>query len=195
MLGLARSSYKSAKSYFKPPENNNISWLSVLVLFKAPELGLVLDTGYIFIGDIPDHKHAYYINFINWTVQGTKLKYNQNLFNKRNKKISSLIHPKNIHLHCKSGNIAYSVEDFLKDPTHYYHFFPSEGNKIYRSIQVQMVPEKIKIIDFTNKYPPLSKKSPKDRVKNLQDDRFLKYQIYGNNMDHKLFSGINIKYL
>lgn len=122
---------------------------------------------------------------MNWTVINDDLIYN--LINDKN-----IIDPLEVHLHCRVGDTHFDVDYFINNPTYYNHYFSSPNSKIYKAIKSQLVPEKVEVFDLTTMFPPLSKLSIKARSERINDPRFFtfKHQIYGQKMDHVMFSGI-----
>jgi len=199
-----KTTYKAAKStsnYIKSyivdtdtTEKPKISWMSMMIIFKNPKGGLVLDKAYIFIGDIPEHFHAYYINFMNWSVIGDSLIYNGEIYDKVKKVMTTMIEidPLKVHLHCRVGDTIFDPDYFTENPSYYFHYFSNPKNKIYTAIHQQLTQDKVEVFDFTQTCPPLSKMSVQDRAARIYDPRFFTFhhQIYGKRMDHVMFSGL-----
>ena len=186
MTSLIKSSYKLAKSYLsEPTQNAKISWTSILILYKDDKNKLRLEKGYIFIGDISDNIHGYYTNFVNWNTINNKLIYN-----------NIAVDPYQVHLHVHVGDTIFETDYFKDNPTFYSHYFSSPGNKIYKAIKEEIQPNKIKIINFTDNRL-YSKLSLKERLDRFHDPRFFtsKRQIYGESMDHLMYTGLNIAML
>lgn len=186
-----RATGKYVKSCVVTPtlDKNILSWTSFIILFKHPKGTLVLDTAYIFIGDIPDNIHAYYINFMNWSVNNNQLIYKPS---KDVKKI--IVNPENIHLHIHVGDTPFDSSYFTDNPIYFLHFFSSPQNKTYKAIKEQLISSKIKIYNINNR---ISQLNLRDRSEKILDPRFSthKHQIYGEHLDHVVFTGLNIDIL
>lgn len=171
---------------------NKLSWSSFLVLYKHPKLGLLVDKAYIFLGDIPEHFHSYFINFINWGITSDKDATDHNVLLYNNTEID----PMNVHLHIHVGDSPYDTEHFLAHPTYYRHYFSDPKNKIYKAISGSFKASRVFVCN-TGDYPPLSNKSLHERAEKFIDPRFFNFrrQVYGKNMDHVMFTGLNYKVL
>jgi len=183
---ILKSTTKYLKSYVSMDNGNEnlvLSWSSYLILYKNPKGGLILYKAYIFLGDIPNYYHAYYINFINWSFQNNQLSY-----------MGLKIDPNNVHIHYHPGDTIYETNFFTENPSYYNHYFSSPSNKIYLSIKDQLVSEKVSVFDFTDACPMLSKISIKERTEKFVDPRFSnhRHQIYGENQDHAMLTGLVI---
>ena len=188
MTSLIKSSYKATKSYLFPPiepNNGKISWTSVLLLYKDHKNKLLLAQGYVFVGNVPPNIHAYYTNFVNWITMNGQLLYNGNIIN-----------PREIYLHFHVGDTMFGYDYFEESPTFYSHYFSSPTNKIYKAIREEIIPDKIKIINLTDN-GLYSKLSLKERCDRIHDPRFFsaKRQIYGEKMDHLMYTGLDISKL
>jgi len=160
-----------------------LSWSSYLILYKKAKGGLILYRGYVFLGDIPDFYHAYYINFINWSIQNGELFYQ-----------GEKIEPENVHIHYHTGDTIFDANFFIENPDYYNHYFSSPSNKIYLSIKEQLTPNRISILNFVGKCSMLSKLSVRERTEKFMDPRFSdsRRQVYGENQDHAMLTGILI---
>lgn len=202
----AKYTYKAAKYYVVSPDNSNnsnniegLSWSSYMILFKNPKGGLVLDKAYIFLGDIPEHFHAYYINFMNWSVSEDKLIYTGQIYDKIKKKMETMVEIDSlqVHLHIHVGDTPFETNYFTDNPTYFLHYFSNSDNKIYAAIKDQLTPSKVEILNFTDSCSMRSILTLRERAERVCDPRFFdyKHQIYGDNLDHVMFTGINISIL
>lgn len=188
-----KSVYKYAKSYIVIDETKEkfvLSWSSYLVFFKNPKGGLILDRAYIFLGDIPMYFQAYYINFVNWRIVGNELYYCP-------RGTDMKVDPEHVHIHFHPGDSIFDSNFFKENPAYFKHFFSSPNNKIYLSIKNQLTYDKISVFNFMDTCPMLSKISIKERCEKFVDPRFsiLRHQIYGEQLDHALYTGLLLQNL
>ncbi len=158
-MNLLKSTYKFSKSYLSTTTETKLSWLSVLVLSKLPGKNSVLEQAYIFIGNIPEHYYAYYLNL-----------------------------SVNSYLHMHVGDTAFDLNYFLDNPLYYCHYVSNPRNKIWKLISPTLSVDKVKIINLIEKYGPFSKLSPTERAKKIFHPLFSRFEIYGINMDHVMLS-------
>ena len=158
-MDLLKSTYKLGKSLIVTENAMKLSWLSVLILYKDQKKGFILHKACIFIGNIPEHYYAYFLDF-----------------------------PSNseIYLHIHIGDTIFDVNYFTDNPLYYRHYVSNLRNKIWKLVN-NSLENKVRIINLTESFGPLSKIS--DRIKKIIHPRFSNKQIYGTNMDHVLFSG------
>ncbi len=212
---LAKSTYKGTKSAAKYmasyviPSNSTIStdkstdeptvtdqklqysWVSCLIFFRMPHGNYILDQACILVGDIPAGYHGFFTNFTNWTVQGNRLYYTGDISDQNEPMVE--IDPSNVHIHFKVGDSIFDRERFAENPANYLYYVSSPKSKMYKLISDQLTYEKVKIYDLSFEYGPISALSYKERTAKIQDPRFLtdKYQVYGKEMEHVMYSGIN----
>lgn len=206
----ATSNYllKSVTKISKPIYNNiysstdstlteKISYMSCLLFFKTPFKTFVLDQAYILIGNIPNNYHSYFVNFSNWENFGDNLIYKNPIYNpKTNQYAHNIeINPHEIYMHIKFGDISCKKEYLFENPNYYEYFFSNPKSKLYKLIKHQL--NNIKIYDFTKEYGKTDKHALKQRSEKVTDPRFYKYkhQIYGKDMEHVMFIGINKDFL
>ena len=159
-MNLLKSTYKLSKKYLSTSTTEiKLSWLSVLVLVRLPGKNLVLEQAYIFVGNIPEHYYAYYLNL-----------------------------PINSSIHIHVGDTNFDLKYFLENPLYYRHYVSNPRNKIWKIISHQLSVEKVKIINLIEKYGPFSKICISERTKKILHPLFTRFEIYGRNMDHVMLS-------
>ena len=170
-----------AKSFFSNPEIR-YSWVSVLIIF-TDNGNLVLDKGYVFLGDLPIHYLGYCCNFTNFSI------ISGNLYYLYQNGVAKQIDPAKVYLHVKISQVPFEI---TRENLNYWNlFFSSINNKMYKAISPYLDDNHIKMIDFTGKF------SHKKRLKssNIFHPLFSEKQTYGINMDQTLFSKLNISLL
>ena len=155
-------------------------WVSILIIFKDGG-NLVLDKGYVFLGDIPNDYLGYYCNLTNFCIIDSNLYY----FYKTG--VLKQIDPKSVLIHVKFGQAPFEIS---KENIKYWNlFFSSMKNPIYKSIKNYLNEDKIHMLNLFH--------STKKRLKssNSKHPLFSKKQIYGEKMDQVIFSELNLDYL
>lgn len=127
-------------------------WISALIVFSDGG-EIVLDKGYLFLGDLPIYYLGYYCNFTNFSVIEGKLYY----FYKNG--VVKQIDPAKVHLHIKFGQSPFEIS--LENINYWNLFFSSVKNKIYISISNDLNEKNITMIDISGKF------SSKNRLKNI----------------------------
>ena len=156
-------------------------WTSILILFKDEE-NWVLDKGYVFLGDIPVDSLGYYCNFTNFSIVDGELYY----FYKNTGKAKQ-IDPKKVYVHVKFGQVPFEI---TKENIKYWNlFFSSFKNPIYKSIKHSLTEDNINMLNLFH--------SPKKRLRaeNVKHPLFAQKEIYGEKLDHVMFSGLNFEVL
>lgn len=156
----------------------NLRWVSVLILFSDGER-MVLDKGYVFVGDVPISGIGNYINFTNFNIIGG------HIFYMSKNGTTKYLDPDKIHLHFKFGHSPFTWSE--DDRAYWNLFFSSTESKIYKSIENYLDKEHITMI----KLSPLPSKK-RLTAENLNHPLFSSKQIYGVNMDQVILSGINL---
>jgi len=165
---------KYLKSFVVTEENRiEYPWTSILLLFgDEGKLQLVKD--YIIKGILEPHEYAYYCQFNNFVIINNKLSY---LYSDKIKHINS----EKVYLHIRTGSTPFPVpEDHLES---YHLYFPSASNKIYKLLNNQIDPEKIKVVTHNDESYNISsssrnKKRMKSQAQNLFHPFFQRKEIY-----------------
>ena len=149
-------------------------WTSILIMFYDEDQ-LVLDKGYVFLGKAPKDYLGYYCNLSNFTVIDKRLFY----FYKDGR--VKRIDPEKVLIHMKFGKGNFEAY-------HWSTFFSSYRNDMINIVKGDINPDKIKIIDTERNTSKHLKAS------NAEHPLFKKKQIYGQQMDQVILSGLNINY-
>ena len=168
------------RSLFGSERDEGFEWTSCLLLFYDRKK-LVLDSGFVILGDLPPHFFSYYCNFSNFIVRDNTLYY---LYKDG---ITKKIDPSKVHLHIKKGETIFDID--LKNCNYWNLFFSSPTNKIYKSISSSLTLEKIRLIDVRGKY----KIKKAEKISKIEHPLFERKQIYGEKMEQGIFSKINIE--
>ena len=172
--------YNYAKSFWNTTEvSQTYRWVSVLILFNDGNK-IVLDKGYVFLGDIPLNHICNYINFTNFNLIGG------HIFYMSKNGTTKYIDPNKIHLHFKFGQSPFSWSE--DNRAHWNLFFSSIDSKIYKSIESDLDKEHITMIKLTESVSSKKRLTPS----NLTHPLFSSKQIYGITMDQVILSGVNL---
>ena len=162
---------KYLKSFVVSEQTDNV-WISGLICF-VDEGKMVLDRGFVILGNVnPDH-YAFYTNFRNFIFVNGELHY---MYGDKVKKIN----PKKVHLHIRIGHSPHEIH--IENLTYWHLFFTSPNNKLFKNITLQK--EKISLITD----PPISNK--KLKIYDIQNPLFLDKQVYSENC--VMFTGLDI---
>ncbi len=177
-------------------KTQKVSWVSCIIFFKTPYNQYVVDQTCILVGNIPNNYHAFLTNFTNWLVHGNQLFYRGEIYDQRKKKNVTMmeIDPSNVHVHFKVGDAKSNMDYFYNNPSHFSYYFSGPKAKLYKLLSKELKNINIKVIDLTGKFGPLCSDILKERSEKIIDPRFLnvKHQIYGQEMQHIMYSGINL---
>lgn len=171
------------KSFFvssKPADNTSNKWLSGLIIFKD-DGKLVVDTGFIIIGDPMINEMGFFCNFRNFILINGELHY---AYPQHIKKID----PNSVFLHVKISKHSTVIPKI--NPVYFNFYFSSPRDKIYEKLieSGSLKAEKIKIIDRSSRV--IGKKSLIEKIDLLQCPIFSNKDMYSE--DSAIFSGLNL---
>ena len=198
-IGLTKSTGKYLVSYVKSSSKTKtpkLSWVSCLIFFRTPFKTYQVDTAVILVGDIPANHHGFFTNMMNWHVIDNRLIYTGELYNSVTGKTLTMIEidPFQVYLHFKVGDTPDDIGYFTENPNWYQLFFSNPGSKTYRLIKPSLDQVEVKIHNLTRELGSLSEKPIKDRAYQINDPRFhtYKYNVYGREMEHAMYTGLDM---